>query len=608
LVCYFSLFGRNLIYNEDILTLEMVSSMQKSSRHMNASSLQKSSYLLFLIIILSSTVAFSLFKIKTDALGEKIHVANSPESIIIVPDNYPTIQKAINNASDGDVIYVRANVYYEKVVINKPNLIIIGESKEHTIIDGNGSGPIIEITAKNVTFTGFTLRRSSTFGAEILNYANFSFNIVLQCHVGVDVSSRSLVTHNFISDCSNGVSLHSCSEVIVRENNFTRNIDGVILSSGSYNYVLNNTITKSVTGGHGITILSSSFNNLICSNLIWNNSHGIWLSGNSSCNVIANNTIAKNSILGIELTDAPNNMIYHNNFINNKKQVTTNTINTWDNGYPSGGNYWSDYKNKISNAEDNYKGEEQSIPGSDGVWDQPYIIDANNTDRYPLVKPYGKIPDFTPPVTMDDYDGLWHNQDFIIRFNASDNLSGVAETYYMINSGPTQMISVDGYPLICIEGDNNTIEYWSVDWCGNEENHHTVTGIKLDKTKPIVSCGGNRTVKVGELLTFNATGSKDLLSGIVSYKWNLGDGTIKNGMIIVHNYTKPGSYRITLTVRDAAGNLNTDTVTVKVIQNSELNSLRIIIPVSALIIFGAVTLSVIYKFKRRKLHRRKIKN
>ena len=55
----------------------------------------------------------------------------------------------------------------------------------------------------------------------------------------------------------------------------------------------------------------------------------------------------------------------------------------WDNSYPDGGNFWSDY-----NGTDVYKGPYQNETGSDGIGDTPYVIDANNTDRYPRLQLY----------------------------------------------------------------------------------------------------------------------------------------------------------------------------------------------------------------------------
>jgi hypothetical protein len=94
--------------------------------------------------------------------------------------------------------------------------------------------------------------------------------------------------------------------------------------------------------------------------------------------------VEANSV-GIEVDAASNNTIYHNNFINNTQQaqVTPGHADVWDHGYPSGGNYWSDY-----NGTDSYSGPHQNETGSDGIGDTPYTIDGNNTDRYPLVKPF----------------------------------------------------------------------------------------------------------------------------------------------------------------------------------------------------------------------------
>lgn len=96
-------------------------------------------------------------------------------------------------------------------------------------------------------------------------------------------------------------------------------------------------------------------------------------------------------------------------------------------------------------------------------------------------------PDDTPPVTEHDYDGSWRNADFIIMLTATDNINGIAETYYQINDGSVKAVGADGQPLITSEGANNTLEYWSVDNAGNEELPHKIlSGIKLDKTVPTI--------------------------------------------------------------------------------------------------------------------------
>jgi hypothetical protein len=92
------------------------------------------------------------------------------------------------------------------------------------------------------------------------------------------------------------------------------------------------------------------------------------------------------------LRESSNNTVYHNNFIDNTQQVhqpwwdypaIPASVNVWDDGYPSGGNYWSDY-----NGTDLHSGPYQNETGYDWIGDSPYIVDQNNTDRYPLMYPF----------------------------------------------------------------------------------------------------------------------------------------------------------------------------------------------------------------------------
>jgi hypothetical protein len=110
-----------------------------------------------------------------------------------------------------------------------------------------------------------------------------------------------------------------------------------------------------------------------------NNYHGVnYL---SSINNLIVNSSFKNNTYGIRLVESDNNRIYHNNLMNNANQAHDNGANYWDDGYPSGGNYWSDYP-----GADNYWGEDQNIPGSDGIGDTPYNIPSGaNQDRYPFI-------------------------------------------------------------------------------------------------------------------------------------------------------------------------------------------------------------------------------
>jgi parallel beta-helix repeat protein len=144
----------------------------------------------------------------------------------------------------------------------------------------------------------------------------------------------------------------------VQGNNFG---DGFSLT-GVSNVTIKNTTIEGFQAGIGL----NSSSNTISGNNITNNDYGIYLYGYSYV--------------------PSNNLLYHNNFINNSQQVSNinRSINAWDDGYPSGGNYWSGY-----NGVDIHCGQNQNLTGSDGIGDTPYSIDANNTDHYPFMQPNG---------------------------------------------------------------------------------------------------------------------------------------------------------------------------------------------------------------------------
>ena len=106
---------------------------------------------------------------------------------------------------------------------------------------------------------------------------------------------------------------------------------------------------------------------------------GIYLE-DSYGNSISGNNITNNDY-GIYLRDSLCNVVYHNSFIDNTFQTYVYSSNSkWDDGYPSGGNCWSDYS-----GVDLYSGPYQNVTGSDGIGDTPYIIDSDNQDNYPFM-------------------------------------------------------------------------------------------------------------------------------------------------------------------------------------------------------------------------------
>lgn len=108
---------------------------------------------------------------------------------IVVPDQYSTIQAAINHANDGDTISVRAGVYYEHVVVNK-TVALVGENKETAVIDGNRSGTVITLTADNVRFSGFTVQHGEV-GLDLRGSNSIVSSNIFSFNTRQEIDSRS---------------------------------------------------------------------------------------------------------------------------------------------------------------------------------------------------------------------------------------------------------------------------------------------------------------------------------------------------------------------------------------------------------------------------------
>jgi len=206
----------------------------------------------------------------------------------------------------------------------------------------------------------------------LVNCTNITVqNLILNSGEGVLLASttNSVVTRNNIINNFGGIGLWYSSNISISENNVTNNWDGIGLAYSSNNSIYGNNVTGN--NYRGITVDDSSNNKIYGNNIEANNDHGISLS-DSSNNKIYGNKIT-NSWDGIWLLRSSNNIFYHNNFLNNTYHVDVETgdTNVWNDGYPSGGNYWSNYTGVDSDH--------------DGIGDSPHIIDADNQDNYPLM-------------------------------------------------------------------------------------------------------------------------------------------------------------------------------------------------------------------------------
>jgi parallel beta-helix repeat protein len=248
--------------------------------------------------------------------------------------NFSTIHKAVENATDGDTVFVfgNENIYYENFVIDK-SIDLIGEDKATVIIDGSFVNDIVTVTSDYVNISGFTIQNASMYG--ILLMAN---------HTSI---TNNMILNSFIA----GISLRGANNCKISRNKILQNCHGIQLKD-SYN---NN-------------------DNLISDNIIKDNfGWGLYLS-DAHGNTIYRNIFDSNIDTGVRLWSSGNNQFYFNNFINNGENinVSNDNQNVWDNGEV--GNYWDDYSGVDFDE--------------DGVGDTPYVIkNGDNDDNYPLMEP-----------------------------------------------------------------------------------------------------------------------------------------------------------------------------------------------------------------------------
>jgi len=453
----------------------------------------KAIYAFYLIVLLGITLVFL-----------KIKNVRASDNIIFVPDDYPTIQDAIEAANRGNTIIVRPGKYVECLKINKP-LKLIGSGINITILENAGNGHTVEISkeANNVLLKGFTIQcsfESKWAGIYVRGLNNaLEDNYITGHHYGIQIYDSSLNilrnnimennTYNFgvwglflthfihdidlsnivnrkpilywinqhekcVSQEVGYVAIVNSSRIVIKNLSISNNLVGVLLAYTNNSLVINVTATKNERGLYmvnshnnvvvlnnfsenhwsGISAISSSKNifaannislnlncgirlshsynllntisenntiigntiksnkdglyleksnnNFVCGNTFVENTQAAIVSDESSRNIIRKNMIENNEY-GLRII-ASKDLIYNNVFINNSIQVDIypylSSSCVWNDSYPNGGNFWSDYK-----GVDEKSGINQDQPGGDGIGDYPYTIDAKNQDRYPLM-------------------------------------------------------------------------------------------------------------------------------------------------------------------------------------------------------------------------------
>jgi len=345
-------------------------------------------------------------------------VRSNPRTIV-VPYDYSTIQEAINQAVNGDIVFVKKGIYTvdenNSIVISK-TLSLTGEDPAETIILGGFSdlydkGTAIRLAAPNITISGFTIK-DFRVAIAVANYAGEPYpsgcrivnNNIFNNSEGIRPQRNNLlISGNNIANNTGGITGYNTENVIITQNNISENAYGINIGTCRNITVSKNQINQNSIGGLNL-IYYGPYS--IFGNQITGNGWGIRFAEACGNATVYGNNITQNKI-GVALLNFPNagdivvsgvgNTVFANLFIGNTKQViqeessynyppTTSMgtdIVSWDNG--TMGNYWNDYSGTDENV--------------DGKGDTPYAIDENNKDNYPLMNPLDleTIPEYPLP-------------------------------------------------------------------------------------------------------------------------------------------------------------------------------------------------------------------
>jgi parallel beta-helix repeat protein len=472
---------------------------------------------------------------------KKAYVPINSRNILYVggsgPGNYSKIQYAIDDAIDGDTVFVYddSSPYYENVIVNK-SINLIGENRDSTVIDADSTADAVYITVDWVNISGFTLTNSGS--------NQYDCGIDLQAD-HTNIVDNKIISNNYYTICLRGSNYNNIIGNFLSEGgdggiDVRYNSDYNIISGNTLNqdYIIvdnnceNNTISENICYSSGIYVSMGDWNKIL-NNTIYNKYIAV---NNANNNIVAGNTIYPNEEYNaIELWGSQYSLVYDNVIMGGVicwgilcfydscyNVITNNDIINNEIGihvyYYSYNNIIA-YNNLISNSEYGIKISYPNDPSENNTIYHNNFID-NTWNGYDACDNYWYNTSLNEGNYWDDYDGNDSNGD------------GIGDTSYSIHGGTEK----DFYPLMYPWGEQRPVANYTY----------------------FEEYGG---------FVFNASSSYDRDGEVVSFEWDFGDGTTDSGMVVSHSYNSSGQFDVLLTVTDDEGYTGSFTMTIDAVQN-----------------------------------------
>lgn len=428
------------------------------------------------------------------------------------------------------------------------------EDSELGIHIANSTGVIIDLLVIDQVEVGIIIQNST---------GSISSIVIENCSTGMNITeSRDLLIENCsIFNCNEGLSIDRSTNLTVINNtlidstrdlsfngtelsHFIHHMESNQVSSGEVLYMMGeDNFTIEANSSLGYVAIVSCSNGTLSELDLHGDGEGLLLVDSTS--IMVDNCSFYDNMVGVRIVDSGNCTIIGNDFTTNGRDVDCHSNISFNGSYEQGGNYWDSYM-----GDDRYSGPDQNWPDADGIGDDPYSIPGTTCfDNFPLMFPSTAI-NAPPEAGFRYYPSSPYTSD-VVRFvdNSWDIDGEILNRTWDLGDGSVEYgnevlntYSESGNFTVTLWVMDNNRQWDSVSKIVTVHNHLPVAVIHYSPSFP----------EVNETISFT-DGSYDPDGQIISWLWELGDGTNATNQNPSHSYLEKGTYSIKLTVWDDDG-------------------------------------------------------